>query len=80
MMSTKEKLIQAFKIWMVIYPSITCFNLLFGSYLANLPLFMKTLVLTLVLVPWMVFLGLPFINKMWQKTFNNGKPKAKKIY
>lgn len=72
-MTTRAKLIQAIKIWIVIYPSITLFNALFGSYLASLPLFLKTLFLTLVLVPWMVFVGLPFINKVQQKMSENEK-------
>lgn len=73
-MTTRIKLTQAIKIWIVIYPSITLFNILFGSYLANLPLLLKTLVLTLVLVPWMIFVGLPFINKVQQKMSKNEKP------
>jgi antibiotic biosynthesis monooxygenase (ABM) superfamily enzyme len=73
-MSTKVKLMQAIKIWVVIYPSITLFNILFGSYLVNFPLFLKTLALTLVLVPWMVFAGLPFINWVQQKMSKNEKP------
>lgn len=72
-MKTRGKFIQTIKIWIVIYPSITLFNILFGSYLADLPLFLKTLVLTLVLVPWMVFFGLPFINKVQQKMSKNEK-------
>jgi antibiotic biosynthesis monooxygenase (ABM) superfamily enzyme len=69
----KSKVIQAIKIWVVIYPSITVFNILVGSYLTSLPLVLKTLVLTLVLVPWMVFVGLPFINKVQQKMSENEK-------
>jgi antibiotic biosynthesis monooxygenase (ABM) superfamily enzyme len=73
-MTTKAKIIQAIKVWIVIYPSITFFNILFGSYLSNLPLYMKTLTLTLVLVPWMVFVGLPLVNKIQQKISKNEKP------
>ena len=73
-MTTKAKIIQAIKIWIVIYPSITLFNILFGSYLANFPLFIKTLILTLVLVPWMVFVGLPMVNRIQQKISKNEKP------
>ncbi len=73
-MTTRAKLIQATKIWIVIYPSITLFNILLGSFLANLPLFMKTLILTLVLVPWIVFVGLPLINMVQQKMSKNEKP------
>ena len=73
-MSTKAKTTQAIRVWIVIYPSITLFNVLFGSHLANLPLLMKTLVLTVVLVPWMVFVGLPLVTKIEQKISQYGKP------
>jgi hypothetical protein len=70
----KSKIVQAIKVWVVIYPSITLFNILFGVYLNSLPLFLKTLVLTLVLVPWMVFVGLPLVNKVQQRISENEKP------
>jgi len=73
-MSTKAKIVQAIKVWVVIYPSITLFNVLLGSYLTNLPLYIKTLMLTLVLVPWMVFVGLPVVNMIQQELFKNEKP------
>lgn len=61
-MKTKARLLAAIKIWVVIYPSITLFLFLFGSLLAELPLYMRTLILTISLVPWMVFAGLPFVE------------------
>jgi len=61
-MSTKAKLIASLKIWLVIYPSITLLLSLFGRQLVVLPLYGQTLVVTIVLVPWMIFAGLPFIN------------------
>lgn len=63
----KFKFIQAIKVWIVIYPSITLFNILFGSYLSPFPIYIKTLILTMVLVPWMVFVGLPIVNAIQQK-------------
>lgn len=66
-MTIKAKITQALKVWIVIYPSIMLFNFLLGSHLAFLPLYLKTLILTVVLVPWMVFAGLPFVNKILQK-------------
>ena len=61
-MKTKMKLIAALKIWVVIYPSITlCLYLLSKSSL-ELPLYIKTLFLTLILVPWVVFIGVPFVD------------------
>ena len=50
------------KIWVVIFPSITLFLLLFGPALSMLPLYQRTFILTVVLVPWMVFIGLPLID------------------
>ena len=50
------------KIWVVIFPSITLFLSLFGPALSMLPLYQRTFILTVVLVPWMVFVGLPVID------------------
>ncbi|CAI2768661.1 hypothetical protein [Flavobacterium collinsii] len=61
-MKTKMKLITALKIWVVIYPSITLFLYLLSKSSFELPLYIKTLLLTLILVPWVVFLGVPFVD------------------
>jgi antibiotic biosynthesis monooxygenase (ABM) superfamily enzyme len=61
-MKTKMKLIASLRIWVVIYPSITLFLYLFGEALSVLPLYLRTCILTLTLVPWMVFVGLPFVD------------------
>ncbi|MCS3798911.1 hypothetical protein [Niastella sp. OAS944] len=61
-MKTKAKLILSLKIWMVIYPSITLFLFVFGNQLATVPLYQRTFILTISLVPWMMFVGLPFID------------------
>lgn len=58
----KVRLIAALKIWVVIYPSITLFLYLFGGALAELPLYQRTFILTLSLVPWMMFMGVPFVD------------------
>jgi antibiotic biosynthesis monooxygenase (ABM) superfamily enzyme len=58
------KLIASLKIWIVIYPSITLFLYLFGEPLSVLPLYQRTFLLTLSLVPWIVFVGLPFVNSI----------------
>ncbi len=50
------------KIWMVIYPSITLFLFLFGQQLSTLPLYQRTFILTISLVPWMMFIGVPVID------------------
>lgn len=65
-MKTKMKIIAALKIWVVIYPSITFFLFFFGEQLVAFPLYIRTLILTLTLVPWIVFLGVPFVDKILQ--------------
>ena len=61
-MKTKMKWMMTLKIWVVIFPSITLFLSLFGPALSMLPLYQRTFILTVVLVPWMVFIGLPLID------------------
>ena len=62
-MKTKMKLIASLKIWVVIYPSITVFLYLLGKSSVVLPLYVKTFFLTVTLVPWIVFIGVPFVDK-----------------
>lgn len=63
-MKLKLKLIASLKIWVVIYPSITLFLSLFGEALAPMPLYQRTLLLTVSLVPWIVFIGVPFVDSI----------------
>jgi len=63
-MKSKMKLIASLKIWVVIYPSITLFLYLFGEQLAVLPLYQRTFLLTISLVPWMMFAGVPFVESV----------------
>jgi antibiotic biosynthesis monooxygenase (ABM) superfamily enzyme len=63
-MKTKARLTAALKIWVVIYPSITLFLYLFGRQLAGLELYQRTFVLTVILVPWVVFLGTPLVDSI----------------
>ncbi len=61
-MKSKMKLIASLKIWVVIYPSITLFLYLFGERLSVLPLYQRTFLLTISLVPWMMFVGVPVVD------------------
>ena len=63
-MKTKLKLLASLKIWLVIYPSITPFLALFGEPLSALPLYQRTFLLTICLVPWIVFAGVPFVDRI----------------
>jgi antibiotic biosynthesis monooxygenase (ABM) superfamily enzyme len=76
-MKLKGKLIAALKIWAVIYPSITIFLFLFSEHLAGLELYQRTFVLTLVLVPWMVFAGLPALEGLLRLKTSKEAPSTK---
>ncbi len=61
-MKIKMKLIASLKIWVVIYPSITVFYYFFGEQLSVLPLYARTFLLTISLVPWIMFVGVPLVD------------------
>jgi antibiotic biosynthesis monooxygenase (ABM) superfamily enzyme len=63
-MKTKMKWIASLKIWIVIYPSITLFLYLFGETLSVLPLYQRTFLLTISLVPWIIFAGVPLVESI----------------
>ena len=63
-MKSKMKLIASLKIWVVIYPSITLFLHLFGEKLSVMPLYQRTFLLTISLVPWMMFVGVPLVDSI----------------
>jgi len=75
-MKTKLRLFASLKIWVVIYPSITLFLYVFGEALSAFPLYVRTLILTLSLVPWIVFAGVPFVDLLIRKL--SGTPKEEK--
>lgn len=54
-------------VWVAIFPTITIIQFLFGGLLNELPLVVRTLTLTVVLVPLMVYLLIPF----WTKVFSS---------
>jgi antibiotic biosynthesis monooxygenase (ABM) superfamily enzyme len=76
-MKPKFKLIASLKIWIVIYPSITLFLFLFGQELAVFPLYLRTFILTITLVPWMMFVGVPFVDRIINAISGRSKNEAK---
>lgn len=54
----------ALMVWIAIYPSITLVSYLIGDLLKNLPLAIRTLIMTGILVPLMVFILLPLLSKI----------------
>lgn len=77
-MKTKMKLIAALKIWIVIYPSITLFYYLLGQQLSVMPLYQRTFLLTISLVPWIIFAGVPFVDSIIRMiSIKTGKSKQR---
>ena len=54
----------ALMVWIAIYPSITLVQLLIGNQIINLPLPIRTLIMTGILVPLMVFVFLPLLRRV----------------
>ena len=55
----------ALLIWLAIYPSITLLFLLLGDRLILLPVPLRTLVVTVVLVPLLVFVLMPLLQRLF---------------
>lgn len=61
----------AFVVWVSIYPLITLVFYFFGKELMMLPLLIRTLVLTLFVVPVMIYILLPLWTKVLKGIFRN---------
>ncbi|WP_179343394.1 hypothetical protein [Winogradskyella ursingii] len=60
-------------VWVAIYPAITAILFLFGKYLNELPLTIRTLALTVMLVPSMTYVLIPFWTKVFKKDKNSSQ-------
>jgi antibiotic biosynthesis monooxygenase (ABM) superfamily enzyme len=54
----------AIMVWLAIYPTITLVSFLIGDTIKNWSLPLKTLLMTGILVPLMVFVLLPLLRKI----------------
>lgn len=70
-MKTPPKWKFAIMVWIAIYPTITLVQFLIGDSLIQLPIPLRTLFLTLILVPLMVFILLPGLRKVFDKWLHN---------
>lgn len=61
---------RALLVWLAIYPLVTVLFLLLGDFLLQFPLPVRTLFLTLIAVPIMAYLILPFYHKVFDKWLN----------
>lgn len=66
-MQGPKKWKMAVLIWLAIYPLITLIFILLGPYLIRInPLPLRTLIITLIAVPIMVFILIPTLQKLLQ--------------
>lgn len=66
-MAAPKKWKMAVIIWIAIYPTITTLFFLLSPILFKIPyLPLRTLVLTLIVVPLMVFILIPFLQKVFK--------------
>ncbi len=64
-MKPPKKWKMAIVIWLAIYPLITLIFTVFGQYLIQInPLPLRTLVITLIAIPIMVFVLMPFLQTL----------------
>ena len=60
----------AVMVWLAIYPTITFVSYLIGDVIKEWPLPFKTLLITGILVPTMVFVLLPILRKLLTNWLN----------
>jgi antibiotic biosynthesis monooxygenase (ABM) superfamily enzyme len=53
-------------IWLTIYPAINMLFLVLGKPLENFPIYIKTLAISLILVPAMVYIFLPLLTNIFK--------------
>jgi antibiotic biosynthesis monooxygenase (ABM) superfamily enzyme len=66
-MKPPNKFKMALLVWCAIYPTVTTIFFVLGDFLGTLHPLLRTLVVTVILVPLMVFVFLPFIMKRFGK-------------
>lgn len=71
-MKNEKRLIhkKAFISWLAIYPIISGIFLIFGDYLFGVPIFIRTFILTIILVPLLTYVILPLYYKIFDKWLN----------
>ncbi|MEX5272129.1 hypothetical protein [Kocuria sabuli] len=54
----------ALMIWLAVFPTLTIINLVFGQWLGTLPTVLRTLVLTTVAVPIVIYGLMPHLHRI----------------
>ncbi|TAF32125.1 MAG: hypothetical protein EAZ57_10015 [Cytophagales bacterium] len=64
-MQQPKKWKMALLVWAIIYPTISAITLLLGGWLSTLPVLARTFVMSSLLVPFMIFIAMPFLSKQF---------------
>ena len=62
--------------WAVVYPLITGLLLLLEPVLGDVPVYLRTLLLTAILVPIMVYLAMPLATRLFANWLSAASPKG----
>lgn len=65
-MQAPKKWIMALLVWMVIYPAISILSIVLGDWLFQLHVLIRTLAMSVILVPFMIFIAMPLIVKLFK--------------
>jgi antibiotic biosynthesis monooxygenase (ABM) superfamily enzyme len=69
----------AMVVWLAIFLLITVIQLLFGDLLQELPLVLRTFVMTAVTVPLMTFLVMPLLTRVFKNWLYRGNNKSRTL-
>ena len=75
MVTKMKKLHFLVLIWLFVYPLVLAVNALHRAYASDLPLYVQTASSTLILVPTIVFIIVPTVNKILSLKTRNGDKK-----
>lgn len=54
----------ALMIWIAVFPTLTVINLIFGDWLASLPIVLRTFILATVAVPIVIYCLMPQLHRI----------------
>ncbi len=66
-MQSTKKWKMALLVWMVIYPTIAIVSIAIGDWLSQLHMLVRAFVMSIILVPFMIFFAMPQITKIFNK-------------
>jgi len=72
-MSKHIKHKRAFLIWLAIYPLITILFYVLGDKIIQFPIPIRTFILTIIAVPLVAYVIIPFYHKVFDKWLNKGE-------